>query len=72
MREPCGVLDVGEWSVWCRACSWRSKPKPLTDRQVFCAAEAEWAAHPCAPVDGAPAYRLEEVGPVPLASREVA
>lgn len=72
MREPYGVLDAGEWSVWCRACSWRSKPTPLTDSSIFRAARAEWAAHVCVQADGAPAYRLEEVGPAPLASLEVA
>jgi hypothetical protein len=34
MSEPYGVLNLGEWSVWCRACPWRGKPEPLTDRQV--------------------------------------
>jgi hypothetical protein len=72
MREPYGVLDAGEWSVWCRACSWRSKPTPLTDRSIFRAAESEWAAHPCVQVDGAAAGQLTEVGPPPLAIREVA
>jgi hypothetical protein len=72
MREPYGVLDAGEWSVWCGACSWRSKPKPLTDRSIFRAAVGEWAAHPCVQVDGAPADRLKAAGPAPLSMPEVA
>jgi hypothetical protein len=75
MGEPYGVLNAGEWSLWCRACTWRSVPQqadPLTFRIARLEAEARWLAHPCTQAPGAPAHRLEEVGPVPLSNREVA
>jgi hypothetical protein len=75
MREPYGVLNAGEWSLWCRVCSWRSVPRQA-DPQLFKSArneaEAEWRAHPCVQAPGAPAHRLMEVGPVPLSVLEVA
>ncbi len=75
MSEPYGVLNAGEWSLWCRACSWRSVPlqaDPPTFKATRHAAEVEWRAHLCTQVPGAPAHRLQEVGPVPLSIREVA
>jgi hypothetical protein len=75
MSEPYGVLNAGEWSLWCRACSWRSVPRqagPLTFKASLIAAQADWRAHLCMQASGAPAHRLEEVGPVPLSNREVA
>jgi hypothetical protein len=72
MCEPYGVLDAGEWSVWCRACSWRSQPRPLTDCSIFRDVRAEWAAHPCTQVDGAPGDQLKAAGPAPLSILGVA
>ncbi len=74
-EQPYGVLNAGEWSLWCRACSWRSDPRqadPLVFRASLRDAEAEWRAHLCMQVPGAPAHRLQEVGPVPLSTLEVA
>jgi hypothetical protein len=78
VNEPYGVLDSGEWSVWCRACSWRSQPWDvmtadlLTFRAIRRSAEADWRTHSCTQAIGAAASRLEEVGPSPLSSaREV-
>jgi len=75
MDEPYGVLDAGEWSVWCRACSWRSKPRRVARpsfRDIRSYAEAQWRTHRCAQGTGAAANRLAEVGPPPLSTREVA
>jgi hypothetical protein len=50
MSEPYGVLNAGEWSLWCRACTWRSVPRradPLTFRASLCSADADWRAHLC-------------------------
>jgi hypothetical protein len=75
MREPYGVLNAGEWSLWCRACLWRSVPRQA-DPQVFKAArdeaDTEWRVHQCVQAPGAPAHRLQAVGPVPLSTLEVA
>lgn len=71
MDQPYGVLDAGEWSVWCRTCSWRSKSKPLAGRWTFREAEAKWRSHPCMPAAGAPADRLKVAGPAPRSIREV-
>ncbi len=75
MSEPYGVLNAGEWSLWCRACSWRSIPRqadPLVFRASLREAEDAWRAHRCMQGAGAPAHRLKEVGPVPLSILEVA
>ena len=75
MSEPYGVLNAGEWSLWCRACSWRSVPRqadPLAFRDSLREAEAKWRVHLCMQATGAPAHRLKVVGPVPLSIREVA
>jgi hypothetical protein len=75
MSEPYGVLNAGEWSLRCRACSWRSIPRqadPLTFRASRIVAHAEWRAHLCVQASGAPAHRLQEVGPVPPSILEVA
>ncbi len=79
MGEPYGVLDSGEWSVWCRSCPWRGKPRdvmeadPLTLRAIRRNVEAEWRTHPCAQAAGAPANRPGVVGPEPPSNlREVA
>lgn len=78
MEEPYGVLDSGEWSAWCRACSWRSQPRYvmtadlLTFRAIRQQTEADWRIHRCTQATGAAASRLREVGPPPLSStREV-
>jgi hypothetical protein len=75
MNEPYGVLNAGAWSLWCRACTWRSVPRqadPLAFRAALREAEADWRAHRCLQAAGAPADRLSEVGPVPLSNRAVA
>jgi hypothetical protein len=71
MGEPYGVLDSGEWLVWCRACSWRSQPRyvstadRLTFRAIRRSTEADWRSHLCTQATGAAASRLKEVGPSP-------
>jgi hypothetical protein len=49
---PYGVLNAGEFSLRCRACSWRTGPEPIpTGRDVWSfravrvAAEAAWREH---------------------------
>jgi hypothetical protein len=74
-EQPYGVLNAGEWSLWCRACFWRSLSRqadPLSFKASLREAEAEWRAHSCVQGSGAPAHRLQEVGPVPLSILEVA
>jgi len=69
---PCAVLDAGEFSLWCRACPWRTTPTPVGAdvagfRAVRAAAELAWRDHhdQAHQTAGAPAGRLSEVGPVP-------
>jgi hypothetical protein len=71
---PYGVLNAGTWSLWCRACRWRSEPMPTgADRTSFravrAAAEQAWREHQDHAVEttGAPADRLVEVGSAPPA-----
>jgi hypothetical protein len=75
MSEPYGVLNASEWSVRCRACPWRGRPRSV-DHRTFGAvrrvAEAQWRAHRCTQGTGAAANRLAEAGPPPLSTREVA
>ena len=74
MSEPYGVLNAGEWSVRCRACSWRSGPHPA-DPLVFRAslreAEAEWRAHLCTQAQRPAGERLSVAVP-PGASHQKA
>lgn len=78
MGEPYWVLDSGELSAWCRACSWRSDPRPvlgvdqLPFRAICQRTKADWRVHRCIQATGAAASRLEEVGPPPLSTLEVA
>ena len=74
-EQPYGVLNAGEWSLRCRVCSWRGVPRqadPRVFRTSLREAEAEWRAHLCMRAPGAPAHRLQEVGPVPPSILEVA
>ncbi len=74
-EQPYGVLNAGEWSLWCRACSWRSVSRqagPGSFKASLREANAEWRAHLCMQASGAPAHRLQEVGPAPLSILEVA
>jgi hypothetical protein len=71
---PCGVLNAGFWSVWCRSCAWRSEQTPTgpdveSFRAVRTAAEASWREHQAEVhgSEGAPAGRLGEVGSAPPA-----
>jgi hypothetical protein len=71
---PYGVLNAGVWSLWCRACSWRSEPLSVgPDRASFHAvralAEQAWRDHQDHEdqAEGAPADRLVEVGSAPPA-----
>ncbi len=75
MREPYGVLNAGEWSLWCRTCLWRSAPRqanPQAFKAARAEADAEWRVHQCVQALGAPAQRPQGVGPVPLPTLEVA
>jgi hypothetical protein len=72
--SPYGVLNAGTWSVWCRACPWRSEPTPTgpdraSFRAVCAAAETAWGDHQDHEheTEGAPADRLVEVGSAPPA-----
>jgi hypothetical protein len=73
--DPYAVLNAGYWSVWCRACPWRTKPTPTgldlaSFRAVRATAEAAWRDHhdQTHTVGGAPADRLKGVGSAPPAS----
>ncbi len=60
-EQPYGVLNAGEWSLWCRACLWRSLSRqadPLSFKASLREAEAEWRAHSCVQGSGAPAPPL--------------
>ena len=72
--SPYGVLNAGTWSLWCRACPWRTEPTPtgpdLAGFRAACAvAEAAWRDHQGHEheTEGAPADRLVEVGSAPPA-----
>ncbi len=48
--KPYGLLNAGCWSVWCRACPWRTEPTPAAPdlesfRAVRAASEAAWRDH---------------------------
>ena len=69
VTSPYGVLNAGTWSVWCRACPWRTEPAPTGPdlegfRAVRATAEAAWRDHQvdAHQAEGAPAGRLVEVG----------
>jgi hypothetical protein len=74
-RHAYGVLNAGCWSVWCRACLWRTEPRSAGSdvasfRRVRAAAEAAWRQHQDrdhVKTEGAPAGRLAEVGSAPPA-----
>ena len=74
VATPYGVLNAGSWSLWCRACPWRSEatsigPDRASFRAVRTAAEAAWREHQrdAHKTEGAPADRLVEVGSAPPA-----
>ncbi len=71
---PYGVLNAGTWSLWCRACPWRTEPTSVGPdqtrfRAVRGAAEQAWRDHQrdAHTTEGAPADRLGEVGSAPPA-----
>ncbi len=71
---PCGVLNAGLWSLWCRTCHWRTEPAPTgpdveSFRAVRAAAGQAWREHQAQEhgQEGAPAGRLGEVGSAPPA-----
>jgi hypothetical protein len=70
--RPYGVLNAGTWTLWCRACPWRTEPTPIgpdaaSFRAVRAAVEQAWHDHleDAHEAEGAPAGRLVEVGPAP-------
>jgi len=75
MSEPYGVLIDGEWSVWCRRCSWRSQPRlvssvdPLVFAAVIAITAAEWQEHARGAGEPEGAGRpIGGVGPAPSAT----
>ncbi len=74
MDEPYMVLSAGTFAVWCRRCSWRSRPCPISsfDPLVFAAvvavSAADWRDHACLSERArrAPVTDLGEVEPAPV------